>query len=324
MSASFISEIQHPTCPESSNGSITVENQSAGTISWYDDANNLIASSNMSESTIQNLSQGIYRCEIENNSACGQLVSHMVLSAPSPITLNNEITLPSCSNMADGAISTEITGGAAPFELLWNTADTGNSISSMLPGTYELNIVDANACIAHASFILESENPIHVDFEAPEMTELVAGMAVVPFNNNSTNASSYLWSFGDGSFSTEANPTHVYNELGTYQVILTVSNGNCSISEEKTISIDSAQSIDNDVFAEEFNVGFTIDGIFVQHKDGQFNGIINVYNMLGQKLIPSTPFQSQIKLQVPVYNNYVLIDIYSPETGQRTFIKRIR
>ena len=324
MSASFISEIQHPTCPESSNGSITVENQSKGTISWYDDANNLIASSNMSESTIQNLSQGIYRCEIENNSACGQLVSHMVLSAPSPITLNNEITLPSCSNMADGAISTQITGGAAPFELLWNTADTGNSISSLFPGTYELNIVDANVCIAHASFILESENPIHVDFEAPEMTELVAGMAVVPFNNNSTNASSYLWSFGDGSFSTEANPTHVYNELGTYQVILTVSNGNCSISEEKTISIDSAQSIDNDVFAEEFNVGFTIDGIFVQHKDGQFNGIINVYNILGQKLIPSAPFQSQIKLQVPVYNNYVLIDIYSPETGQRTFIKRIR
>ena len=104
----------------------------------------------------------------------------------------------------------------------------------------------------------------------------------------------------------------------------TLSNGNCSTSTEKTISIDSALSIDNDVFAEEFNVGFTIDGIFVQHKYSQFNGIINVYNMLGQKLIPNTSFQSQIKLQVPVYNNYVLIDIYSPETGQRTFIKRIR
>lgn len=324
MSASFISEIQHPTCPESSNGAITVENQGGGVISWYDESDLLIASSNMSESTLQNLPQGIYRCEIESNSACGLLVSHMVLSAPSPITLNNEITLPSCSNMADGEISAEITGGAAPFELLWNTADAGNSISSLLPGTYELNIVDANGCIAHASFILESENPIQADFQAPETAELVAGMAVVPFNNSSTNASSYLWSFGEGSFSTEVNPTHVYNELGTYQVILTVSNGNCSISEEKTIIIDSAQSIDNDVFTEEFNVGFTIDGIFVQHKNATFNGIINVYNMLGQKLIPSTPFQSQINLQVPVYNNYVLIDIYSPETGQRTFIKRIR
>jgi len=324
MTASFISEIQHPTCPESSNGAITIENQGGGIISWYNDANQLIASSNMSVSTLQNLAQGIYRCEIESNSACGQLVSHMVLSAPSPISLQREITLPSCSNAADGAISIAISGGTAPFDLLWNTTETGNSISSLLPGAYELSIVDANACVAQAAFILESENPIQADFEAAETAELVAGMAVVPFNNSSTNANSFLWSFGDGSFSTEANPTHVYSEVGAYQVLLTVSNGICSTSTEKTINIDSALSIDNDVFAEEFNVGFTIEGIFVQHKDGIFNGIINVYNMLGQRLIPSTSLQNQIKLQVPVYNTYVLIDIYSPETGQRTFIKRIR
>ena len=33
---------------------------------------------------------------------------------------------------------------------------------------------------------------------------------------------SYLWNFGDGTTSTEANPTHVYGEKGTYTVELTV------------------------------------------------------------------------------------------------------
>ena len=37
--------------------------------------------------------------------------------------------------------------------------------------------------------------------------------AVVTFTNSSTGASSYLWEFGDGTTSTQANPTHSFNTL---------------------------------------------------------------------------------------------------------------
>ena len=40
------------------------------------------------------------------------------------------------------------------------------------------------------------------------------------FNNNSQNASEYLWDFGDGNTSTEFEPLHTYNEPGTYTVTL--------------------------------------------------------------------------------------------------------
>jgi PKD repeat protein len=40
------------------------------------------------------------------------------------------------------------------------------------------------------------------------------------------NAESYLWDFGDGTTSTEANPVHVYANAGTFEVTLTVTAGN--------------------------------------------------------------------------------------------------
>lgn len=42
----------------------------------------------------------------------------------------------------------------------------------------------------------------------------------VSFTNNSVNASSFFWDFGDGFTSGETTPTHVFNDTGTFQVML--------------------------------------------------------------------------------------------------------
>lgn len=41
---------------------------------------------------------------------------------------------------------------------------------------------------------------------------------------SSGNPTKYLWNFGDGTTSSEKSPTHVYNQTGTYNVSLTVTN----------------------------------------------------------------------------------------------------
>ncbi|UPW83507.1 collagenase [Lysinibacillus sp. Ag94] len=46
---------------------------------------------------------------------------------------------------------------------------------------------------------------------------------------------SYLWDFGDGKTSEEANPTHVYEKDGTYNVTLTVKNDKGIESKDRTI-----------------------------------------------------------------------------------------
>ncbi len=50
----------------------------------------------------------------------------------------------------------------------------------------------------------------------------------VEFLNNSGNATSYLWDFGDGNTSTENNPSHTYASAGTYIVSLTANYMDCN------------------------------------------------------------------------------------------------
>jgi PKD repeat protein len=61
--------------------------------------------------------------------------------------------------------------------------------------------------------------------------------ATVAFNNSSANATSYVWSFGDNSNSTEENPSHTYAAPGTYTVTLTATNNCGTVSSTKTVEI---------------------------------------------------------------------------------------
>lgn len=75
------------------------------------------------------------------------------------------------------------------------------------------------------SFVAQ-DLPLSVDFAASN-TEFCTAPATVQFDNFSSNASSYYWDFGDGTFSTLENPIHQYNSLGLYSVSLVAYAGIC-------------------------------------------------------------------------------------------------
>ena len=59
----------------------------------------------------------------------------------------------------------------------------------------------------------------------------------INFTSCSENANSYMWDFGDGSSSTQENPTHIYQTFGNFTITLTVSNSTGTDSTAKTISV---------------------------------------------------------------------------------------
>ena len=63
----------------------------------------------------------------------------------------------------------------------------------------------------------------------------------VNFVSHSSNATSYLWQFGDGATSTQANPTHTYTSDGDYTVSLTA-NGLCGTDQATQVNYISVSS----------------------------------------------------------------------------------
>jgi PKD repeat protein len=60
----------------------------------------------------------------------------------------------------------------------------------------------------------------------------------VSFKNKSSNATSYLWSFGDSSpHSIEASPSHTFSKAGTYTVTLTSTGPGGQAEVSKTITV---------------------------------------------------------------------------------------
>ncbi len=64
------------------------------------------------------------------------------------------------------------------------------------------------------------DNAVKANFSATGYDKPVP--CQVSFFNTASNAASFFWSFGDGTTSTEANPTHTFNSIGTYFLKLKV------------------------------------------------------------------------------------------------------
>lgn len=93
-----------------------------------------------------------------------------------------------------------------------------------------------------ALFLLSGCNKQPVaSFTAPQ---LVGVNQPVQFVNQSTDAKSFLWNFGDGETATGENPTHSYEVGGTYTVSLTAlsSNGKKKDVVTRSIEVDLIQT----------------------------------------------------------------------------------
>lgn len=63
------------------------------------------------------------------------------------------------------------------------------------------------------------------------------------FTNQSQNATSYLWDFGDGETSTETNPVHTFAAPGNYTVKLTATGAGGSNSIQKPLTVVNANEL---------------------------------------------------------------------------------
>jgi PKD repeat protein len=134
--------------------------------------------------------------------------------------------------------------GSKGFNSSWSFGDssfaTGTNASHTYssPGVYYvcLTISDSNCSDTYCATITIG-NPngggCNADFSYTNNQKNVS------FTNLSTSFGNptYRWSFGDGTSSTSANPSHQYNSYGSFTVCLIISDSNCSDTICKNISV---------------------------------------------------------------------------------------
>ncbi len=113
----------------------------------------------------------------------------------------------------DGTTPTDIITSANPYT--FNVSDAG---------TYQVTSVSDANCTGTS---MTGQAIVAVDELSVSNFTYTVNLLQVTFTNNSQNATSYLWDFGDGQTSTEINPVHTYAVKGSYDVTLTAISTNC-------------------------------------------------------------------------------------------------
>lgn len=125
-----------------------------------------------------------------------------------------------------GVIYQAICGGCGGLD----TEPTTNGAYSNVNGSSNCNLI--------ALKIAFNLGSVEADFTASPSTTVCLGDPIT-FLNNSSNALTYEWDFGDGSpINTQNSPTHTYTSGGTFQVKLIARNPNvCRVVDSTTLTV---------------------------------------------------------------------------------------
>lgn len=189
-------------------------------------------SDNSTNDTLTVTATGTYKVTTTDNNNCtssSNTITTNVSNAPSPtIAANGATTF--CSG--DSVVISSTAGDT----YLWSNNATTQSIVVKASGSYTVTVTNADQCngVGGSNTIAVSVTP------TPDaaFTSAVDGSSYqIAFTNSSTNATSYLWDFGNGQTSTQQAPTHTYTANGNFTVTLTATNGGCTDVSTGSVNI---------------------------------------------------------------------------------------
>lgn len=146
-----------------------------------------------------------------------------------------EVTLSTVAdtcNAGTGQAIIESVGDINDFTVAWSNGESGQEVTGLPSGPLEAAITTANGCTVAASTDIPAADCPFLQCNATCNNNPNGDQGCLPFTANFADASeseagvrTYLWDFGDGSTSSDPNPTHTYNEVGDYQASLVVFDG---------------------------------------------------------------------------------------------------
>lgn len=216
-------------CAGACNGSVVLSptgGSGALTFDWTPDPPN-----GDSTNLATGLCAGQYSVVIADAVGCDTTLQFIVIEPDTLSVSLDAVVAASCSTSPDGSISITATGGTPGYTYAWTGPDNFTSAqedpAGLLPGSYALTVIDANGCTI--AFFVEVAALSTVVADAGADNTVCAGETLVLDGTNSTGASQYTWTDGQGNLVSDS----VWHDLGvlppgTYSFVLTVADALCS------------------------------------------------------------------------------------------------
>ena len=152
---------------------------------------------------------------------------------PCNYNIATNVQQPACSDIQNGQVTLDVSGGTAPYTYNWSNGGSTNEINSNLgAGNISVTVTDATGCDTTMNFTLTYTTNLNVSPQIiqPDCAGNENGEISVTVSGGS--GISYLWNNGA--------TTNQINQLaaGTYSVVATSSNG-CSITENFNLTYNT-------------------------------------------------------------------------------------
>jgi gliding motility-associated-like protein len=209
--------------------------------------------------TFNSLPAGSFRVEVVDQNGCSTTSSpDVTLTKPSsPITVDTTVSnfngfQIECFGDNNGAITINSISGGTPFgaPLFYSVSWTGpnaftstsNNLTNLVPGTYTLNVEDANSCLHTEEFIIETPEEVLITTDTTSnvicFAESDGEILITP--TGGTGNYTFSWTKDGALFATTEDLTNI--GPGNYEVTLTDSNG-CFTTAAYTLTEPTALNL---------------------------------------------------------------------------------
>lgn len=174
-----------------------------------------------------------YCVTVLDANVCGVVTCIVIPEAINLTVVGSDIA---CSAGCDGSVTAVITGGTAPYDVLWDNGVTSTVNANLPVGTYFVTVTDGNGCTVSGSGTVGSPSAIDlvVSVTSPPCGDNTMGSAAVNPSGGTPNYS-YLWSTG------ATTQTVSGLSAGTYSVTVTDSQG---CQESTDVIVNPASQVD--------------------------------------------------------------------------------
>lgn len=316
-------------CATSSDGTITAS--ATGGTGPYTFA--LGTNAPQTSASFNNLAAGTYQVTVFDANNCPATQSTTITS-PSAVQATAAVDVSICTGQST-TLTGSGSGGTGAITITWGNVLVGStpSVSPTATTTYTMTATDANGCIATDDITI-TVLPVPTALGSPED---IAGSAplAVDFSNFSSNATNYVWAFGNGqtqTTTTTANVNTTYTAVGTYTVTLVASNGLCSDSWEGNVTVipigEIVIEIPN-VFSPNGDSSNDVYGIYTINAASQEAAI---FNRWGNKIVelntPNATWDGKVggteAVEGVYFMKYRIVGLNGQEKEGQTFLHLIR